>query len=142
LGVWAHPDDESYLSAGLMQRVAARGGRVVCVTATNGERGTDDPQQWPAARLARLRATELAAALGALGAEPPRLLGLPDGGCQRIDGSLPTAAIAAAISEVRPDAIVTFGPDGMTGHPDHIAVSAWTTAAVRDRRTTATLLYA
>src|SRR5947208_14585633 len=51
MGVWAHPDDESYLSAGLMLRVAGRGGRVVCVTMTRGEQGTDDPERWPPHRL-------------------------------------------------------------------------------------------
>ncbi len=43
LGVWAHPDDEAYLSSGLMAEVRDQGGRVVVVTATRGEHGTDDP---------------------------------------------------------------------------------------------------
>ena len=51
LGVWAHPDDEAYLSAGLMARARRNGQRVVVVTATPGELGTDDPSRWPPARL-------------------------------------------------------------------------------------------
>ena len=43
LGIWAHPDDEAFLSAGLMAAARDAGQRVVCVTATLGEHGTDDP---------------------------------------------------------------------------------------------------
>jgi LmbE family N-acetylglucosaminyl deacetylase len=145
LGVWAHPDDEAYLSAGLMRRVVRAGGRVVCVTATHGERGTDDPAEWPPDRLARLRARELQAALAAVGVTESRLLDHPDGGCADLPAASVRAAvasIAAAIEEVRPDAIVTFGPDGMTDHPDHIAVSRWTTAAWLAGGGSGELLYA
>ena len=141
LGVWAHPDDEAYLSAGLMQRVIGRGGRVVCVTATRGERGTDDPSGWPPDRLGEHRIVELTEALRRLGVGPALELGLPDGGCQHVRADGPIEAIARIIDDVRPDAVVTFGPDGMTGHPDHIAVSEWTTAAWM-RSDSAELLYA
>jgi LmbE family N-acetylglucosaminyl deacetylase len=56
------------------------------------------------------------------------VLGLPDGRCADVDGSV---LIADVIADVQPDTIVTFGPDGMTGHPDHRAVSEWATAAWR-----------
>ena len=55
-----------------------------------------------------------------------RLLGFEDGTCARRDG---TAAIADHIADLAPDRIVTFGPDGITNHPDHCAVSRWTTDA-------------
>src|SRR4051795_8775747 len=58
LGIWAHPDDEASLSAGLMPAASDAGQRVVCVTATLGEHGTDDPQRWPPPRLARVRTHE------------------------------------------------------------------------------------
>ena len=67
LGVWAHPDDEIYLSAGLMAATRAAGHRVVVATATRGEHGTDDPVEWPPARLAALRARETVEALAVLG---------------------------------------------------------------------------
>ena len=67
LGVWAHPDDETYLSAGLMLEHVARGDRVVLVSATLGEHGTSDPATWPPARLAAHRRRELAASLAELG---------------------------------------------------------------------------
>ena len=47
LGVWAHPDDEAYMSAGLMAEFRRRGDRVVIVCATLGEHGTNDPRSWP-----------------------------------------------------------------------------------------------
>lgn len=129
LGVWAHPDDEAYLSAGLMALARDAGQRVVCVTATRGEQGTDDPVRWPPERLARRREAELHACLAALGVSEHRFLGYADGACARVDTSTAVARIAAIMTDVAADTIVTFGPDGMTGHDDHRAVSAWTTAA-------------
>jgi LmbE family N-acetylglucosaminyl deacetylase len=126
LGVWAHPDDEAYLSAGLMFDHVAAGGRVVVLTATDGEHGTDDPVAWPPERLARHRRAELSAALAAVGVREHAVLGFGDGRCADVDG---TELVALAIAELQPDVIVTFGPEGMTGHPDHRAVSGWVTEA-------------
>lgn len=139
LGVWAHPDDEAYLSAGLMARWRRRGDRVVVVTATRGEHGTADPDTWPPARLAAHRERELRASLAALGVDELRLLDFEDGRCTERDG---TDDIAFHIADVEPDLIVTFGPDGMTGHPDHRAVSRWTTHARAEVRPEADLWYA
>jgi LmbE family N-acetylglucosaminyl deacetylase len=125
LGVWAHPDDESYLSAVLMSRVLKVGGRVVLATATRGEGGgTGDP-----GRLAELREHELRTAMAGLCVRDVRFLGYPDGQCSIADPEQAIGSIIALIEDVRPDVIVTFGPDGITGHPDHVAVSQWTTAA-------------
>jgi len=126
LGVWAHPDDEAYLAAGLMTDFVRAGGRVVVVTATRGEAGTSDPTAWPPWRLAARREQELHDSLATLGVDEVHLLGFPDGGCHEFDG---TDCIAHHIRRVRPDLIVTFGPDGLTGHTDHRAVSRWTIAA-------------
>ena len=71
LGIWAHPDDEAYLSAALMFTARRAGQRVVVVTATRGELGTDDPATWPPDRLAATREREMAASL------------LADGWCNR-----------------------------------------------------------
>jgi LmbE family N-acetylglucosaminyl deacetylase len=137
VGVWAHPDDEVYLSGGLMAAAAARGQRVVVATATRGEHGTDDPARWPPARLADRRTDEIAASLAALGTVEHRFLGDARGRCH-LDGTLvadPDAEtvdeIAALLTDVAPDTVLTFGPDGITGHGDHRAVSAWVDHAVR-----------
>jgi LmbE family N-acetylglucosaminyl deacetylase len=137
LGIWAHPDDEAYLAGGLMTRVASNGGRVVVAFATRGEAGTDDPAAFPPAELARRREAEARDAVRLLGAEPPAFLGHADGGCRAVDLAVGAAQVEALIDDVDPDVIVTFGRDGITGHDDHRAVSAWTIAAwqaVRRRR--------
>jgi LmbE family N-acetylglucosaminyl deacetylase len=72
---------------------------------------------------------ELANSLAAAGVQEHRLLGLPDGGCADVAPAQGEALIRRILDEVRPDTVVTFGPEGMTGHPDHRAVSAWTSAA-------------
>jgi LmbE family N-acetylglucosaminyl deacetylase len=130
LGVWAHPDDETYSSAGLMVRAVQSGDRVVCVTATRGEAGSTDEARWPPAELAAVRTAELARALTLLGVTEHIWLDYPDGGCEYVDADEAVERIAAIIVEVRPDTILTFGPDGMTGHHDHRAVCEWTTRAV------------
>lgn len=144
LGVWAHPDDEVYLSGGLMAAAVDGGNRVVCVTATRGERGTPDPRQWPPPRLAPLRDAELATSLAVLGVTDHRQLGHPDGGCADVPADDAIGRLVEIIAEVRPDTVLTFGPDGMTGHADHRTVCAWTTAAVRrsDPASPPRLLYA
>jgi LmbE family N-acetylglucosaminyl deacetylase len=139
LGVWAHPDDEAYLSAGLMAEFRRRGARVVVVTATLGEHGTSDAARWPPARLARLRHRELRAALAAVGVNELRVLGFEDGTCDQYDA---TDLVVSHIDDVRPDVIVTFGADGMTGHQDHRAISRWATDAWRVARPEAQLWYA
>ena len=127
--MWAHPDDEAYLSAGLMATVRAAGHRVVVATATKGELGTDDPVAFPPERLAAIREHETAASLAALDVREHRWLGHRDGVVDRVSSMHGSRQVAALIDEIRPDTIVTFGPDGMTGHADHRAISAWTTAA-------------
>ena len=128
LGVWAHPDDEGYLSAGIMATAVRNGQRVVCVTATRGEAA--DPSRWPPEDLAKIRESELYACLGILGVTEHRWLDYPDGGCAEVDADEAASRIAEIIDEVRPDTVLTFGPDGQTGHTDHIAVCEWTTRAV------------
>ena len=142
LGVWAHPDDEAYLSAGLMALAREAGSRVVCVTATRGEHGADDPQRFPPAMLAEMRERELEACLAELGVTEHRFLGLEDGTLATLDPEPHVTRLHRMIAWFRPDTIVTFGPDGMTGHPDHRTVSSWTTDAWRRSGCTGRLLYA
>lgn len=142
LGVWAHPDDEAFLSAGLMLLARRAGNRVVCVTATLGEHGTDRPSEWPPHRLAPLRALEHRAALRVLGVEAPIVLGYLDGTCDQVDVAAAGRQVADIIDDVQPDTVVTFGPDGMTGHPDHVAISAWTSHALAVSSHRARLLHA
>jgi LmbE family N-acetylglucosaminyl deacetylase len=143
LGVWAHPDDETYLSAGLMARAVRAGSRVVCVTATRGEGGSTDEERWPSAEMGRVRTAELERSLEILGVGEHHWLDLPD-----IDMATPLPeagyeAVRSLVAEVRPDTILTFGPDGMTGHEAHKSVSAWATRALAEvGRPGARVLYA
>ena len=141
LGVWAHPDDEAYLSGALMASAVDAAQRVVCVTATRGEAGFDDLDQ-PLEERRAIRERELAACLAELGVTEHHWLDEADGGMADADPSRAIDSLCGLLEEVRPDTVLTFGPDGMTGHGDHVAISRWTTIAV-DRVAPATrLLYA
>jgi LmbE family N-acetylglucosaminyl deacetylase len=130
LGVWAHPDDESYLCGGLMARAVRDGARVVCITATRGELGSPDEERWPSgAPLAAVRTAEMEAALAVLGVTEHHWLDYPDGGCALVDQDEAVRRVAAVMAEVDPDTVLTFGPDGMTGHDDHKAACRWATEA-------------
>jgi LmbE family N-acetylglucosaminyl deacetylase len=141
LGVWGHPDDEAWLSAGLMTRAVDAGRRVVCVTATAGEAGfPDDDGRSVEARMA-VRRTEMAASLAELGVTEHRWLGFGDGRCAEVPDDKGVDVIAKIIGDVQPDTVLTFGPDGGTGHPDHIAVSRWSTLACARSASPPRLLY-
>ncbi|HEX5303273.1 MAG TPA: PIG-L family deacetylase [Streptosporangiaceae bacterium] len=99
------------------------------MTATLGERGTDDPAGWPPGRLGAVRKHELRASLAALDVTEHHLLGLADGALAAQPADAITRHLAQIIGVVEPDTIITFGPEGMTGHEDHQTVSAWATSA-------------
>ena len=131
LGVWSHPDDEAWLSAGLMADAVRSGRRVVCVTATRGELGTIDPVRWPLEGLAEVRTAEMHRCLELLGVTEHLWLDYPDGGCADVPPEEPIGKLVSLIEEIRPDTVLSFGPDGMTGHTDHQATCAWATEASR-----------
>lgn len=129
LGIWAHPDDETYLSGGLMAAAARNGQPTMCITATCGEHGTTDPVRWPPARLARQRRRELRRALDILGVRRRVLLGHADGGLADVEPGRAIDELLDHVERFRPDTVVTFGPDGFTGHRDHQVVGEWATTA-------------
>lgn len=124
LMVWAHPDDETYLAGGLSALLTDAGHRVVCVTATRGEAGGDHGD------LAALRTSELEAALEVLGVTEHHWLDHADGGCAGVDAAMAVGRVRDLVEDIRPDTVITFGPDGFTGHPDHVAVGRWTGSAL------------
>ncbi|MCC6790469.1 MAG: PIG-L family deacetylase [Thermomicrobiales bacterium] len=132
MGVLAHPDDESLGFGGTFAKYAADGVETMLVTATRGERGwTGDPLSYPGPwELGRRRERELRRAAGALSIRQVVFLDEMDGELHCVSAPDVTAKIAAEIRRFRPDVVVTFGPDGAYGHPDHIAISQQTTAAV------------
>ena len=142
LSVWAHPDDETFLAGGIMAAAAGAGQAVVCASATAGEHGTDDPIAWPPDVLGELRRSESAAAAGILGIPETRWLGFEDGSLATVAVEDGVGPVSDLIAQVEPNTILTFGPDGMTGHPDHRTVSAWTTEAWRRSGRTVRLFHA
>jgi LmbE family N-acetylglucosaminyl deacetylase len=114
----------------------------VVVTATRGEHGTDRPDRWGPERLARRRTAETASALAVLGVADHRFLGHTDGACSEVPVEVGRRQVASLLDEIAPDTVITFGPDGMTGHPDHRAMSAWVDRAVRAVRSQPRVLHA
>jgi LmbE family N-acetylglucosaminyl deacetylase len=120
LAVFAHPDDERVIGP-LLSRLAREGRVTHLVIATDGAKGIRDYFKEPAGpQLAAIRAKEATCAANAMGVKQLHMLGLPDGGLAAFDvlGRLRTR-LAAVIDSVKPVAIITFGPEGGTGHPDH-----------------------
>lgn len=141
LGVWAHPDDESFMTAGLMAAAVANGQSVVCITATKGEAGQYDKAKHPG-KLGDIRAKELEDALKILGVKNHFWLGYHDGHCHEVSDEEGTAKVLKFIEKYQPDTIVTFPPDGITGHDDHKAASRWARLAIAKSRRPITLYYA
>jgi LmbE family N-acetylglucosaminyl deacetylase len=126
LGVWAHPDDDIYLSAGLMAAAVDAGQRVVDVTATRGEGGSMDEERWPPATMGEVRTKELLRSLDVLGVEEHHFLeGSIDVDMDTGLDPVGAAQVRAIMEEVHPDTVLTFGPEGMTGHVAHQDVSRW-----------------
>jgi LmbE family N-acetylglucosaminyl deacetylase len=132
LCVAAHPDDESLGLGGVLARYAAEGIATYVLTATRGERGwIGDPDTYPGpAALGSLRERELRRAASVLGLQQVDFLDYTDGELDSAGAEEVIAGIVTHLRRVRPHVVITFGPDGATGHPDHIAISQFTTAAI------------
>jgi LmbE family N-acetylglucosaminyl deacetylase len=132
LCVLAHPDDETLGVGASLAYYAAQGIEIHLLTATRGERGWFGPEEenpGPEA-LGKIRETELLCASETLGIRRVDFLDYIDGDLDQADPPKAINRIAAHIRAVRPQVVVTFGPDGVYGHPDHIAISQFTPAAV------------
>jgi LmbE family N-acetylglucosaminyl deacetylase len=145
VAVFAHPDDERIIGP-LLSRLARDGRETHLVIATDGAKGVRDFAKIPAgAELAAARTKEANCAAKRLGVRRLHLLGLPDGGLASFDelGKL-RSGIAAIIDSLKPAAIITFGPEGGTGHPDHRLVGDVVTQIVQSeaRYANVDLLYA
>src|SRR6476661_6076381 len=129
--VLAHPDDESLGMGGTLAKYAAEGVETYLVTATKGERGrSGSAEPLTPEEVGRLRHAELCAAARELGVREVSLLGYRDAELDRANPAEAIGRIVAHLRRVKPEVVLTFGPDGAYGHPDHIAISQLTTAAV------------
>jgi LmbE family N-acetylglucosaminyl deacetylase len=132
LCVLAHPDDESLGLGGALAKYAAEGVDTYLITATRGEHGWwGDAEDYPGPiDLGQIREAELRAAADMLHLRQVRVLDYIDGELDRAEPRAVVAQITALIRRIRPEVVVTFGPDGAYGHPDHIAISQFTAAAI------------
>ena len=131
--VFAHPDDDAYGAAGSVALHADEPDfRFVLVHATFGENG-DIRAGFPATpdTLGSVRKSEDEAAWRALGRVPDShyWLGLPDGGVAEVPFDDVATRLVRILDDEDPAVVVTFGPDGIFGHPDHIAIGAATDEA-------------
>jgi N-acetylglucosamine malate deacetylase 2 len=123
LAVFAHPDDETFRPGGTLALLARSGVRVHLLTATRGEAGScGDPPLCTLEALPAQRERELRCACAALGIAPPHLLDYIDGHLADADAEVLTAQILAAIRDTGAHVLLSFGPDGLSGHPDHLAI--------------------
>jgi LmbE family N-acetylglucosaminyl deacetylase len=129
--VLAHPDDESLGLGGALARYAAEGVETYVVTATKGERGRSGSKEpLTLEAVGHRREAELRAAAAELGVREVNLLGYCDGDLDRADPAEAIGRIASQLRRVKPHVVLTFAPDGAYGHPDHIAICQFTTAAI------------
>ena len=144
--VLAHPDDESLGTGGTLAKYAAEGVDTYLITATRGERGRfgDGGERPGADVVGRTREAELRAAAMERGVREVTLLGYPDGALDSVEPAAAQDAIAGHLRRIRPHVVISFGPEGAYGHPDHIAISQLTTAAIvraADRECAVSKLY-
>ena len=132
LAIFPHPDDETLGLGSTLARYSSEGVETYLVCATRGERGWFD-SEGPNPGLdgvARIREAELRCAAENLGIQEVSFLDYIDGD---VDQAHPEEIIGKIVSHVRrikPHVVVTFGPDGAYGHPDHIALSQFTSGAL------------
>lgn len=132
LAVFAHPDDESMGMGGTLAKVAAEGAETHLICASRGERGWFGPEeQNPGPQnIARIRTKELENAVALLGMNSLTFLGYIDGDVDKADHAEAIGRIVTHIRRIKPHVVVTFAHDGIYGHPDHIAIGQFTTAAI------------
>jgi LmbE family N-acetylglucosaminyl deacetylase len=116
----AHPDDETLIAGGTLALAADAGALTGAVALTRGELGPiADPALATRETLAEVREGELAAAARELGLDWTACLGYPDGELAWADADVVATELAALLRPHAPTIVLTFGADGVYGHPDH-----------------------
>ncbi|GFZ87557.1 PIG-L domain-containing protein [Paenibacillus marchantiophytorum] len=129
--IYAHPDDETFLSAAVIRELADQGEAPALLLATRGDAGRQGLERAKnRTELARLREEEMKVAAGILGIAHTEYLGWPDGQLATIDFPALVAGVIAFIQKHELAYLFTFSEDGGNGHPDHVTISKATTAAV------------
>ena len=135
LAIFAHPDDESFRAGGTLSILAEKGMRVHVLTMTRGQAGScGSPPICSQEELPLIRETELKCACNALGIEPPIIWDYEDGGLSNANERVVIRRIMDLIEKLQPEIVLTWPPDGLSGHPDHVMVSRWATKAYEKTR--------
>jgi LmbE family N-acetylglucosaminyl deacetylase len=130
LAIFAHPDDEVFRCGGTLALLAKRGVRIHILSFTRGQAGScGDPPICTREELGVVRTNELLCSCRSLGLEAPIVLDYEDGSLESVSQEKGTAQIFDRIQAIRPQVLLTWPPDGLSGHPDHIAVSRWSSDA-------------
>ena len=130
LALFAHPDDETFRPGGTLALLASMGVRVETLIFTHGEAGSCGyPPLCTLDELPFYREQELRCACAALNIQPPRLLDFADGDLQATNPEIMIGKIHTLINEINAQVLLSFGPDGLSGHADHIAVGQWAVSA-------------
>ncbi|MEZ4562604.1 MAG: PIG-L family deacetylase [Thermomicrobiales bacterium] len=145
LAIFPHPDDETFSAGGIMAAARELGETVVLICATRGEAGeSGDPNHDTPETLGKAREAELRAAMQVLDVDDVRFLGYRDSGMEGSAEALNPKAfvqapvadaasrLATMIRDIQPDTIVTYGEDGVYGHPDHVHLHHVVKQAVLD----------
>jgi LmbE family N-acetylglucosaminyl deacetylase len=140
LAVFAHPDDETFRPGGTLAILARQDVRVELLTLTHGEAGScGDPPLCAPEELAAVRERELRCACSRLGIAAPRLSNYADGRLQEANAETMIEQILSVINDIKPEVLLTFGPDGLSGHPDHVAIGQRSAEAFHRAEPTAAL---
>lgn len=132
MAIFAHPDDESFGNGGTLARYTEQGVLTSLVCATRGEAGEiSDPALANRDNLGQVREQELRLACSILGISDLRFLDYVDGTLASVNEQEAVGKIIRTMRELKPQVVFTFGPEGVYGHPDHVAIGRWATSAFR-----------
>ncbi len=132
MAIFAHPDDEAFGTGGVLSKYADAGVEVHLVMATLGEAGqVANPAVQLTQPMGAWRERELRRACASYGVHHLHLLGFMDGQTTVAPQSLAVFKIVKLLRQYQPQVVISFGPEGIYGHYDHLAVHRWVTAAVQ-----------
>lgn len=135
LAVWAHPDDEAFGPVGTLRLAHDLGWQTAIICATRGDAGVSDLADLRLCQtLGDLREAELRCACEQIGIDQLFLWNYPDAGLRDLPPGTLLNRILPIMRDWQPQIVITFGPDGITGHPDHIAISNAATEAFHQTR--------
>lgn len=138
LCVFAHPDDETFGPGGTIAFWSKKGYEIHLICATKGENGGPKKRQL---KTGQIRSLELKLAAKIIGIKKIEFLGLKDGSISNNDLQFLEQKITHKIKKFKPDYILTFNLNGVSGHMDHVAVASATTQAFKKTKIAIKLYY-